>query len=402
MSRRKFIESQGATCNNWQTSWSFINQDKRFVVFGEWQNRENGMIFSEDWEFRNGRLNNGYKQSREHIRLVEEEGYKLMTFPMYATAESALAPRPHIQKVEERLFERTLVRNGRNWFAAGEPIPSNISRSTWIFQGNPKLYDIDDYLARYPLIYWRTPTHRDHIALGDRAFMWRAGDDGGIVASGHVVELPVIEEHLKHPEALGSDLWMADELAKRRMDPNAPKVGIAIDSVRLTAEEGMVPRSFFKGDPQLSQSTIIRQPNSTVFAVSTEEALKLEEVWGGSASLSGDPIEAFALEGDRRVTSHRRRERSRFLVNKKLKEARSRGPIRCEVCCISEDSFYPKSLSARIFEVHHLQPLAVSDTPVRTTLQDLAIVCANCHRAIHATREVEENLKLLKREMQQR
>jgi 5-methylcytosine-specific restriction protein A len=47
MSRKVFIESCGATCRNWQWSWSFVNESKRFVVFGVWdrrRNREGAMV----------------------------------------------------------------------------------------------------------------------------------------------------------------------------------------------------------------------------------------------------------------------------------------------------------------------------------------------------------------------
>lgn len=405
MSRKKFIQSHGASCKSWQNSWSFVNHNANqpFVIFGEWQNRNNGLIFSKDWERNNttGRRRPGFKESLENIRLVEEEGYKLFVFPMYAADPDSETAKIH--HIEERLFERTLeCRDGRNWYAVGEPIPSLKTQSTWIFQGNPKLYDIDDYLARYPLIYWRTPTYKNVIYLGDRVYMWRAGGEGGIVASGTVVELPTPEDKLKFPEALGTDLWMADELAKRKPDPSTPKVGILIDSVRLTPQEGMILRSTLLEDALLSGLKVIKQPNGTVFPVDSEEAVRIQELWGGTMLTTSDFMEASAIEGDKKLASHRKRERSRFLVAKKIQLARSEGPIRCEVCLISEDGVYPSTLSSRIFEVHHLRPLADSDTPVKTTLKDLAIVCANCHRAIHATKEVEANFHLLKTEMAKR
>jgi predicted HNH restriction endonuclease len=397
VSRQKFILSHGATCNNWQNSWSFVNHEKKFVIFGEWQNRNAGLIFSEDWKKKknSSKANPGFKESRENIRLVEEEGYRLFVFPMYATDPEA--EKPEIHHIEERLFERKLeCRKGRNWYAVGDPVPIAASRSTWILQGNPKLFDIDDYLARYPLIYWRTPTNKNRIYLGDRVFMWRAGEDSGIVASGVVVELPTTDENLKHPDALGADLWMAEKQIERRNDPNVPKVGVAIDSVRLTLEEGMIPRSKFLEDSALSGSRIIKLSNGTVFPVTSDEATRIHELWRGGFAAVSDSAEASAIEGDKKLASHRRRERSRFLVAKKIQLARSQGPIRCEVCLLSEDGAYPPTFSSRIFEVHHLQPLSDSDSPVKTTLQDLAIVCANCHRAIHATKSVEENFKLLK------
>jgi predicted HNH restriction endonuclease len=397
MSRKQFISSHGATCRNWQNSWSFVNHKEKFVIFGEWQNRHAGLIFSEDWRSKKhtGRVNPGFKESRENIRLVEEEGYRLFVFPMYAKDPTAETPKIH--HIKERLFERKLERrDGRHWYAVGDSVPSTVGRSTWILQGNPKRFDIDDYLARYPLIYWRTPLFKDRIYLGDRIYMWRAGADAGIVASGVVVELPTTDDKLKHPDALGVDLWMSEEHSGGRNDPNAAKVGVAIDSVRLTSEEGMIPRSAFLGDPLLSRARVIKLANGTVFPVTPDESVRIQELWGGGSAVTTDSSETSAFEGDKKVASHRRRERSRFLVAKKMQLARSQGPVRCEVCLLSEDGVYPSTLASRVFEVHHLQPLSESDSPVRTTLNDLAIVCANCHRAIHATKDVEENLRTLK------
>jgi len=54
MTRKSFIESVGATCNNWQSSWSFINEKERFIIFGAWEHHRVGnktLIFSKDWEY---------------------------------------------------------------------------------------------------------------------------------------------------------------------------------------------------------------------------------------------------------------------------------------------------------------------------------------------------------------
>ena len=397
MSRKQFILSLGATCKNWQNSWSFVDHKNKRVIFGEWQNRQHGMIFSADWESKrlSGRKNPGFKESREHIRLAEEEGYELYVFPMYARDPES--EKAEIHHIEEHLSKRDLqCRDGRNWYAVGDAESFRPTQHTWILQGNPKIYDIDDYLSRYPLIYWRTPTHKNSIYFGDRVYMWRAGVESGIVASGVVVELPTTDDRLKYPDALGDDLWMADGVAKRGLDPKAQKVGISIDSVRLTQEEGMIPRSTFLADKILSVSKVIKQPNSTVFQVSADEAGRIKELWDGTGAASSDPIDASAVEGDVKIASHRKRERSRSLIAKKLKIARSQGPIRCEVCLISEEGVYPLAMAPRIFEVHHLRPLAEAVAPVKTTLQDLAVVCANCHRAIHSSKDVEENFRMLK------
>lgn len=126
ISRRKFIESLGATCANWTWSWSFVNHDRRLVIFGAWDaysTPEGDLIMSENWRF-NERLqkqNSGYSQSREHLRLIEEEGYSLATFPMEMKnakkhVENDGEP-AKIGKFVPEIAERKLEKRGADWFA---------------------------------------------------------------------------------------------------------------------------------------------------------------------------------------------------------------------------------------------------------------------------------------------
>jgi 5-methylcytosine-specific restriction enzyme A len=124
MNRKQFIESHGATCKNWYWSWSFINQAERRVIIGAWDRNTDGkraMILSEEWQFGRGRKNPGYQQSREHIRLVEEEGYRLMTFPMkYSDAnkdDDGTGP-AKIGEFTPELTEKKVTRVGHAWYAA--------------------------------------------------------------------------------------------------------------------------------------------------------------------------------------------------------------------------------------------------------------------------------------------
>lgn len=124
-SRRAFIESVGATCKNWQWSWSFVNHAERFVVFGAWDVNTAGrrcLILSGKWEFKTtGRRNPGYAQSREHIRLVVDDGYTLKTFPMkWSDArkdESGDGP-AKIDDFTAVLSDRGVLQIGNNWYAA--------------------------------------------------------------------------------------------------------------------------------------------------------------------------------------------------------------------------------------------------------------------------------------------
>ena len=125
MTRKQFIESTGAPCKNWNWSWSFINDSERLIIFGAWDRFTNGriaMIFSEDWRVNNrGHKSAGYNQSREHVRLIEEEGYRLMTFPMEYTEASGEDDKnagPRIGGFTQELSEKKLTRVGRAWYAA--------------------------------------------------------------------------------------------------------------------------------------------------------------------------------------------------------------------------------------------------------------------------------------------
>lgn len=264
--------------------------------------------------------------------------------------------------------------------------------AAWVFQGNPEKFDIDDYVARYPeLVYWRTPRHVNEIALGDRAFLWRSGPAAGAIAIGTVVEGPTRASDVRHPDALGDDLWRAD-----KPDSAEAKTGVHLDEVRLSDEDGYVRRSVAKADPDLGKATIITMPNGTVFPLDLSQAVALERLWGLAARTRGTGDDPAAAEGERTLGAHHRRERSSSLRDRKLAEVRAKhGVCVCALCGVDETSRYPATLSPRIFEVHHLAPLSRAATPVRTTLADLAVLCANCHRAVHATPAVEENYSTL-------
>ncbi len=90
-----------------------------------------------------------------------------------------------------------------------------------------------------------------------------------------------------------------------------------------------------------------------------------------------------ASEGNPQIVSHIRRERSPKLVKAK-KEAvlKKENKLCCEVCGFDFAATYGE-LGDGFCEVHHLKQLSESDGEVETKLEDLAIVCSNCHRIIH-------------------
>jgi len=81
---------------------------------------------------------------------------------------------------------------------------------------------------------------------------------------------------------------------------------------------------------------------------------------------------------------HRVRERNRELVKRKRAAVlRETGRLACEACDFDFNEKYGEH-GRGFIEVHHLLPLHALSPGSRTRLQDLAILCANCHRMVHA------------------
>lgn len=266
----------------------------------------------------------------------------------------------------------------------------------WLFQGSPLRFDIDDYVSRYTYVYWSAPQSRTAMTIGDRCALWRAGRQAGAVAGGRIAELPTLKNSVRFPECIGDDLWRqaADE-------PDAFKVGIEIDEHRLDAASGFVPRSALIANAVLRNATIISRPQGTVFRFTEEETREFQRLWQEQVAPAAD--ESFgAVEGVRRLRQHYARERCQVLVDKKRSDfARSHdGRVFCEVCQFNFADSYPAALGDGFIEVHHLSPLSTQREPIMTKLSDLLLVCANCHRMIHRTKDVADNLSLLQEHFQ--
>jgi hypothetical protein len=142
MNRKAFIESQGATCKNWTYSWSFVNHERKFVIFGAWDIHVEGdtqIILSETWQLSDkGRIQPGYTQAIEHIRLIEEEGYQLKTFLMEFSDEN-MDKEGHgaakIKRFESQLYSKQLRKVGNDWLAVDTPNEHKLARICWNSEG---------------------------------------------------------------------------------------------------------------------------------------------------------------------------------------------------------------------------------------------------------------------------
>jgi 5-methylcytosine-specific restriction protein A len=94
---------------------------------------------------------------------------------------------------------------------------------------------------------------------------------------------------------------------------------------------------------------------------------------------------------------HLSRERSHNLVErKKLAAIKTAGKLTCEICSFDFEAAYGER-GAGVIEAHHVKPVHTLLPGQKTKLEDLALLCSNCHRMIHARKPwlTLEQLKLL-------
>lgn len=132
---------------------------------------------------------------------------------------------------------------------------------------------------------------------------------------------------------------------------------------------------------------------TTATSITMKDALSLDQLLNmpsGPKSVTSKidtvlpDIDSEVSEGNPKLVSHLKRERSRAIIKRKRQEVLARtGKLVCEACSFDFQAFYGR-IGEEFCEVHHLKRLAdVKSGTVTTSLKDLVIVCSNCHRMLH-------------------
>lgn len=210
------------------------------------------------------------------------------------------------------------------------------------------------------------------LPLGSRVFLLKQGlEPKGIMASGWTCSEPYEGSH-----------W--DETRSRQGD-KAYFIKFAYDAVLDPNRETLLdPRGFTEGPVR----DVHWAPQASGTSIPDLAAAQLEMLWSqhirSEHQIGHADQEISVLEGiiQTRLIRHRSRERS--LRNAKVQSALVRGSLRCEVpgCGFDFELKYGP-IGHGYAQVHHLKPLGSLNEPTRMSLDDLAVVCANCHAMIH-------------------
>ena len=116
------VRASGASCQSSAFSYSYVNSNKKEIIFRTWKEFSAGsqvLILDEDWRHnRAARKSGGFKEARENIRLIEEEGYSLKIFHFdYETRFFAVDDLCTCKLVAKVLHAKYLVKVGGQYFA---------------------------------------------------------------------------------------------------------------------------------------------------------------------------------------------------------------------------------------------------------------------------------------------
>lgn len=171
----------------------------------------------------------------------------------------------------------------------------------------------------------------------------------------------------------------------RRFDPAYTGRG-HVGLTRGNKDEEVVWNEFARDRPRLAKVA------AAIRAAVEQDAAELAEL-----SIDDEGMEA--PEGRVLTRLHRVRERNQKLVEqRKTKALREKGALTCEVCEFDYEKCYGKR-GYGFIEAYHTRALASLPGNGMTKLEDLALVCANCHRMIHAQKpwlSVEELRAILR------
>jgi hypothetical protein len=137
----------------------------------------------------------------------------------------------------------------------------------WILQGNSSRFDLRRYVQQ-PSIYWFVNRYLDDMQLADHVFIWESGPKGGVVAYGHINELPVMRSQVAHPHVLADELWR-DQVP----DPQSFVVGITV--VASVHTGFFVPRDIVRAQSDLATLDLFKMPQGTVFRCTGQQVVTM-------------------------------------------------------------------------------------------------------------------------------
>lgn len=164
---------------------------------------------------------------------------------------------------------------------------------------------------------------------------------------------------------LPEHIWIHDYV-----DPRDGNHALIVDDLRLDR-----PRIL-----SVDQRIHLDKPPEPAHILATSEPLPLPP-----ADVTHLLDQTFA-EGKAAYRQHLRYERSRQLVDTTIAYRKGLNPLlQCDVCSFDFEATYG-SVGKDYIEVHHTKPVSEMGPGDVSNVEDMALVCANCHKMLHRKR----------------
>jgi 5-methylcytosine-specific restriction protein A len=222
-----------------------------------------------------------------------------------------------------------------------------------------------------------------------RRFNWTR--DELILALNLYHSTPSARNKVNHPSIL--------ELSKTLRDFPYPLVDTRPPNFRNPNSVLMKMGNFSVYDPEstgagLPQGAKLEKEVWNEFSGDIEKLARISQLIRDSysflTSLGGTYVleEEGVSEGGVIYAMHKRYERDNMIVKKKKASVfAEKMALKCEVCEFDFAEVYGQ-LGSEFAECHHTKPVAMMKPGEKTKLNDLSIVCANCHRMLHRDRNL--------------
>jgi 5-methylcytosine-specific restriction endonuclease McrA len=263
----------------------------------------------------------------------------------------------------------------------------------WIIKGNPAANDWDAMLQPGATGLWHTGRTPKNWSARDRVFFWESTPKLRIIALGLILDTNCGNDEY------GDTLFRVQYLTRR--------LSSMADIHELRKTPIVNKATFLKAGPATTLFPITDEQAEILFTILCGRNPELQNIWPDlePTNYSGvlpdvDAWTQSAKEGSLKLVTHLMRERNRKIVTtKKQQVLAATGKLICETCGFDFQDFYG-NLGQGFCEVHHKLPLSQVENASETRLNDLAILCSNCHRMIHKTNPlmaVEQFKQLIKK-----
>ena len=245
----------------------------------------------------------------------------------------------------------------------------------WIMKAKRAAAVVAEWVQEDGTDTWWTKRRPSRLKKHDRLFVWKGGSSPFLIGVGECLAVSQRKDRAGRYTFRVRYLTDAFEpkltIERLRRDPvlkqeSFLKVGPAGTLYPLTPERGRYIE------------LLIRKTN-----LANTESFTAPDVRSSRSIPDLDIHTTGERIRERKLRVHVRKERSAALRKACLTVARQKGDVCCEVCGLTFANL-PRAIGAACCEVHHTIPVSSLAVGAMVRLKDLAVVCSNCHRMIHA------------------